>query len=313
MKGRVIKATGIWYDVLLDNGQIISCRVKGKERLVKRRTTNPVVIGDLVLVDMIDKEDSLIIHEILPRTNYIIRQSSRNRTAEHILAANLDQAIIIATISQPRTSTGFIDRFLCTSAGYHIPAVIVFNKIDLLDTDEKKYQEALKDEYQKIGYEVLEICALKMVDDKNFAGLLKNKISLISGHSGVGKSTLINALVPGLKQKTNQVSGFHEKGQHTTTFTEMFPFPNGGFIIDMPGIKEFGMLDFEPQEVSHFFPEMSKQIHLCRFNNCLHINEPGCAIKAAVDKNEISYWRYENYLSIVAELMTDEKIYDSDK
>ena len=313
MKGRVTKATGIWYDVLLDSGQTISCRVKGKQRLVKRRTTNPVVIGDLVSVEKGDTEDALVIDEVLPRNNYIIRQSTRNRTAEHILAANIDLAVLIATITQPRTSTGFIDRFLCTAAAYHIPSAVVFNKIDLLTDDEKDLMHEWTMMYEDAGYKVFHVCALQPESILPLKSFLQKNISLISGHSGVGKSTFINQLIPGLNQKTNAVSGFHEKGLHTTTFTEMFAQPGGGHIIDMPGIKEFGMLDFDLQEVSHFFPEMASIIHDCRFNNCLHINEPGCAVKQAVEEGKIHLRRYENYLSIIGELQTDEKVYDSDK
>lgn len=313
MTGRVIKSTGNWYEVLLNNNTTVSCRLKGKQRLIKRRTTNPVVIGDMVHIEKSEHEDGLLIDEILPRHNYIIRQSTRNRTAEHILAANLDLAVLVATFIQPKTSTGFIDRFLCTAAGYHIPAMLVFNKMDLLDSELKKHVDEIKTAYEKIGYPVLEMCALHQQEVDPLQHILQQKISLISGHSGVGKSTLINNLIPGLNQKTNVVSGFHEKGQHTTTFTEMFPLPDGGFIIDMPGIKEFGILDFEPEEVSHFFPEMNALLDQCRFNNCLHINEPNCKVKAEIANGNIPVWRYQNYLSIIHELMTDDKIYNSDK
>ena len=308
MKGRVTKSTGSWYNVRLEDGTTVQARVKGKLRLVERRTTNPVNIGDVVMVDTEDGDT--VIREVLPRTNYIIRQSSRNRTAEHILACNIDQALLMATISQPRTSSGFIDRFLVTATAYHIPSILLFNKMDLYEEKEMKILNEMKSAYSIAGYRVIMTSAVRKEGVDEVKELMMNKTSLLAGHSGVGKSTLINAIVPELDLKTSELSGYHEKGKHTTTFAEMFELPFGGFIIDTPGIKEFGIIDFEESEVSHYFPEMEKRLHDCRFNNCLHINEPGCAVKDAVEKGEIAISRYENYLSIIYELKTDEKIYD---
>ena len=287
---------------------MVQARVKGKLRLIDRRTTNPVNIGDKVIVEI--EEDDAVIKEILPRENYIIRQSSRNRTAEHILACNLDQALIMATLAQPRTSTGFIDRFLATATAYHVPAVIVLNKMDLYDEEELLFADEMKSMYGKVGYGVILTSVNKQAGIGEIKNLMKDKISLLAGHSGVGKSTLINAIVPELNLKTAEIASYTEKGKHTTTFAEMFELPFGGFIIDTPGIKEFGILDFEEAEVSHYFPEMEKRLHDCKFHNCLHINEPGCAVKDAVENGEIAMSRYENYLSIIHELKTDEKIYD---
>ena len=308
MKGRVIKSPGSWYQIRLDDGRVVKARVKGKLRLVDRRTTNPVNIGDLVMVDMEDGDP--VIREVLPRNNYIIRQSSRNRTAEHILACNIDQAFVMATIAQPRTSTGFVDRFLVTAAAYHIPCVILLNKMDLYTEKELQLAAEWERIYTGCGYRVVLTSAEKSFHVDDVKEMMTNSITLMAGHSGVGKSTLINAIVPEMNLKTGSLSGYHEKGKHTTTFAEMFELPFGGFIIDTPGIKEFGILDFEEAEVCHFFPEMEKRIHDCKFNNCLHINEPKCAVKDAVERGEIAMSRYENYLSIIHELKTDEKIYD---
>ncbi|HYV93861.1 MAG TPA: ribosome small subunit-dependent GTPase A [Chitinophagales bacterium] len=308
MKGLVTKSTGSWYNVRLEDGTNVQARVKGKLRLVDRRTTNPVNIGDRVVIDT--EEGDSVISEILPRENYIIRQSSRNRTAEHILACNLDQAMVMATISQPRTSTGFIDRFLVTATAYHVPSIVVLNKTDLYQEKEMRIMNEWKSVYTSAGYKVITTSAEKMEGINEVREMMTNKTSLLAGHSGVGKSTLINKIVPELNLKTEEIAKWNEKGKHTTTFAEMFELPFGGFIIDTPGIKEFGILDLEEAEVSHYFPEMEKRLHDCRFNNCLHINEPGCAVKDALEKGEIAMSRYENYLSIIHELKTDEKIYD---
>ena len=308
MQGRVIKSTGSWYQVKMDNGAVISCRIKGKLRLIERRTTTPVNIGDLVMVNI--EEGDATIQEVLPRSNYIIRQSTHNRTAEHIIAANLDQAIIMATIAMPRTSTGFIDRFLVTATAYHIPCIVLFNKTDLYNESEQEQVAQLANIYRQAGFMVVATSAEKNTGVDEVRSLLQGKISLLAGHSGVGKSTLINKIDSNLQLKTAEVAAYNQKGKHTTTFAEMFELPFGGFIIDTPGIKEFGVLDFEAAEVAQYFPEMEKRMHDCRFNNCLHINEPGCAVKAALEDGDIAMSRYENYLSIIQELNTDEKIYD---
>lgn len=308
MQGRVIKSTGSWYNVLVDDGRVLQCRIKGKLRLIDRRTTAPVNIGDLVVVS--DEDGDAVIEEVLPRRNYIIRQSTHNRTAEHIIAANLDQAFIMATIAMPRTSTGFIDRFLVTATAYHIPAIVLLNKMDLYDKEEKAYAKELVATYHQSGFQVVCTSAQENTGVEEVKQLMEGKISLIAGHSGVGKSTLINQIDPGLNLRTKAVAAYNQKGKHTTTFAEMFELPFGGFIIDTPGIKEFGILDFDIAEVAQYFPEMEKVMHDCRFNNCLHINEPGCAVKDAVEAGSIPVSRYENYLSIIYELKTDEKIYD---
>lgn len=308
MKGVVIKSTGSWYDVRLEDGRHLQARVKGKLRLVDRRTTNPVIIGDRVLIE--SENHDAVIAEVLPRDNYIIRQSSRHRAAEHIIACNLDQAFLMATITQPRTSSGFIDRFLVTATAYHVPTVIVFNKLDLYDGKELRTLDEWKQLYDAIGYRVVATSVVTITGVEEVKAMMTNKTSLLAGHSGVGKSTLINKIVPELNLKIGELSGYHEKGRHTTTFAEMHELPFGGFIIDTPGMKEFGILDFEVSEVSQYFPEMAERLHHCRFNNCLHINEPKCAVKEAVESGEIALSRYENYLSIIHELKTDEKIYD---
>lgn len=306
--GRVIKSTGLWYNVRLDNGTVISCRIKGKMRLISRRTTNPVNIGDRVLVDVL--ENDTVIREVLPRSNYIIRKSSRSSTAEHIIAANLDQALIMATIGMPRTSTGFIDRFLLTAMAYHIPTIVLLNKVDLYNEKEMQEAKNLELVYKSAGYQVIYTSAEKDIGVSEVQKIMKNRISLLSGHSGVGKSTLINKIVPGLNLKVAHLTSSNQKGKHTTTYAEMFELPFGGFIIDTPGIKEFGILDFEKWEVSHYFPEMEKLLHYCRFDDCLHIHEPNCAVKTALETGEIAISRYQNYLSILDEIQTNEKIYD---
>lgn len=310
MKGRVVKATGSWYLVKKDNHEIINCRTKGKLRLESRRSTNPVVIGDWVTVEPSHSGNDFLITEILPRTNYIIRQSSRNRTAEHILATNIDQLLLVASIVQPLTPIGFIDRYLITASAYHIPAIIVFNKIDLYNDYEMAQMDTLIKTYTTIGYKVIATSAEKNIGIEEVKQELKNKLTLLSGNSGVGKSTLINRIAPELQLRTGDVSGFHQKGTHTTTFAEIFDLEFGAEIIDTPGIKEFGILDLKKEEISHYFPEMSSLIHDCRFNNCMHINEPNCAILNALSKGLIAETRYNSYLGIINEIETDEKIYD---
>lgn len=310
MTGRVIKATGSWYSVMTADGTIHQCRIKGKMRLTDRRTTNPVAIGDLVEIEEDSRGADMLIKEVLPRNNYIIRQSSKSRTAEHVLAANLDQAVLIASLTQPFTPPGFIDRFLVTATAYHIPAVLVFNKIDLYEEEQLQKLEEFENIYSDAGYTVLLTSIIDKSGILEFKDLLQNKITLISGNSGVGKSSIVNIIAPGLSLRTGSISDYHQKGTHTTTFAEMFALPFGGSIIDTPGIKEFGILDFEKEEVSHYFPEMERLLHDCRFNNCLHINEPNCAVIAAVEKGHIAYSRYNSYIGIIDEIENEEKIYD---
>lgn len=312
MKGRVVKATGSWYEVLLDNNNSMQCRLKGKLRLENRRTTNPVVIGDWVTIEPEKDNSAAVISEVLKRNNYIIRQSARNRTAEHILASNIDRAFIIATIKQPATTTGFIDRFLLTAEAYHIPSTILLNKMDLYNEDDLKQVEFLKSIYSNAGYSVELISAKTDEHLNDVRKMMKDKVNLVAGHSGVGKSTFINKMIPGMNLKVGDVSDYHSKGMHTTTFAEMFRIPEGGFIIDTPGIKEFGILDILPEELAHYFPEMKSRMLHCKFNNCKHINEPKCAIRDAVEKGEISKSRYGSYLAIAEDIRNTEKIYDKE-
>ena len=312
MKGRVVKATGSWYEVLLDNNNSMQCRLKGKLRLENRRTTNPVVIGDWVTIEPEKDNSAAVISEVLKRNNYIIRQSARNRTAEHILASNIDRAFIIATIKQPATTTGFIDRFLLTAEAYHIPSTILLNKMDLYNEDDLKQVEFLKSIYSNAGYSVELISAKTDEHLNDVRKMMKDKVNLVAGHSGVGKSTFINKMIPGMNLKVGDVSDYHSKGMHTTTFAEMFHIPEGGFIIDTPGIKEFGILDILLEELAHYFPEMKSRMLHCKFNNCKHINEPKCAIRDAVDKGEISKSRYGSYLAIAEDIRNTEKIYDKE-
>ena len=312
MKGRVVKATGSWYEVLLDDNNSMQCRLKGKLRLENRRTTNPVVIGDWVTIEPEKDNSAAVISEVLKRNNYIIRQSARNRTAEHILASNIDRAFIIATIKQPATTTGFIDRFLLTAEAYHIPSTILLNKMDLYNEDDLKQVEFLKSIYSNAGYSVELISAKTDEHLNDVRKMMKDKVNLVAGHSGVGKSTFINKMIPGMNLKVGDVSDYHSKGMHTTTFAEMFHIPEGGFIIDTPGIKEFGILDILLEELAHYFPEMKSRMLHCKFNNCKHINEPKCAIRDAVDKGEISKSRYGSYLAIAEDIRNTEKIYDKE-
>ena len=311
MKGRVIKSTGSWYNVRFEDGTIRQCRIKGKMRLVDRRSTNPVVIGDWVEVEAGARGDEdMQIKEVLPRNNYIIRQSAKHRTAEHILAANLDQALLVASIVEPMTPVGFIDRYLVTATAYHVPAIVVFNKYDIYDEEALEKLDTLTQTYESAGYKVLVTSVEKNLGIEAVKEQLKDQLTLMSGNSGVGKSSLINAIAPELDLVTGEISEVHFKGTHTTTFAEMFPLSFGGDIIDTPGIKEFGILDLEKAEVSHYFPEMDKRRHECRFHNCVHISEPGCAVLKAVENGEIAITRYGSYLGIIEEIETDEKIYD---
>ena len=297
MKGIVIKSTGSWYSVRLDNGEQIEARIKGKFRLKGIKTTNPIAVGDKVGLSK-EEDGTAVINEIEKRKNYIIRKSINLSKKSHILAANVDQAILIVTISQPKTYTAFIDRFLVMAEAYHIPTVIVFNKIDLYSDKEKEELAFLKKSYEKIGYQCLTVSATENININDVVEVMKNKVSMVSGHSGVGKTTLLNTIEPDLNLKTSEISEMHKAGKHTTTFAEMFELSFGGYIIDTPGIKAFGLIDLKKEELSHYFLEMRERLKGCHFNNCLHINEPKCAIKDAVANNEISEFRYSNYLSM---------------
>lgn len=300
-RGLVYKSTGSWYLLRDEQGEFRNARIKGKLKIDEDiSSSNPVAVGDYVLFETEEGEEKTgIIHEVTDRTNYIVRVSPQNRNQKHIVASNIDAALVIATIANPRTSTGFIDRFLVTAEAYHIPAIIVFNKIDLLNQKQQAVLEEWKEMYINAGYEVFTISALDKEDVGVLATRLKGITTLFSGHSGVGKSTLINQLIPGKVLKTKEISDWSGKGQHTTTFAEMFDIPGGGRIIDTPGVKEFGLIDFEREELAQYFPEMRALMSGCRFNNCLHINEPGCAIKEAVMEGKMAGERYANYLSIM--------------
>ncbi|GHT39196.1 putative ribosome biogenesis GTPase RsgA 2 [Bacteroidia bacterium] len=299
MKGLIIKNTGSSFLVKAESGELIEAKLKGNFRLKDIQSTNPVAIGDFVGLEL-NAEGTAFIREIDDRRNYIVRRSSNLSKQSHILAANLDQVFLIVTVNHPVTSTTFIDRFLATAEAYRIPAALVFNKIDCINTDEQEYMHALIRLYKTIGYPCYQVSATEDADVRErFIAPLQNKTTLFSGHSGVGKSTLINRLIPGGAQKTRAISDYHNKGMHTTTFSEMLTLPDGGYIIDTPGIKGFGVFDMEDAEIAHYFPEIFKFSHACKYNNCTHRQEPGCAVKQAVTEHFISESRYKSYLNIL--------------
>ena len=298
MNGLVIKNTGSWYQVKTDDGQFIECKIKGNFRLKGIRSTNPIAVGDRVKIE-INKEGTAFIYEIEERRNYIIRRSSNLSKESHILAANIDQALLIVTVNYPQTNTTFIDRFLASAEAYRIPVNIVINKTDCYEEGDKEYADALCFLYKTIGYNCYQVSAKTGEGMDKIKNIIENKVTLFSGNSGVGKSTLINYLMPGLHLKTGTISASHKKGMHTTTFSEMFELPQGGYIIDTPGIKGFGTIDFDPKEVAHYFPELFRISHNCRFNNCTHRHEPGCAVLKALENHEIIESRYNSYLSII--------------
>ncbi len=297
MRALVLKSTGNLYRLCTEKGELIQGRLAGKVRLDARKSTNPVVVGDWV--EITAESDEALITGVLPRKNYIIRKSLNLSKQTHILAANLDQAILLATLVAPRTSTGFIDRFLVTAEAYRIPAIIIFNKTDILDKELKKMQKELIDMYASIGYKCFDISSLEKKDVEKVRKLLKDKVSLLTGHSGTGKSTLINAIQPDLSLKTGNISDVHLKGKHTTTFSELHKLDSGGYIIDTPGIKELGLVEMKKEEVGHYFPEFRALMHDCRFNTCTHTHEPGCAVLKALEEGKIHEERYHNYLGIL--------------
>jgi len=300
MQGLIYKSTGSWYSVKDDSGKIWNARMKGVFKLDDITSTNPIAVGDVVDFELENEnEQTVIITKIHDRKNHINRQSPRIKSQQHIVAANIDQSLLVATIKEPRTSQGFIDRFLVACEMYHVPAIILFNKIDLYKGKDIEKFEKLKEVYEKIGYKVTGVSLKQNQNIEDVKNLLKDKITLISGHSGVGKSTFINYVIPHAQIKTQDVSGWSGKGQHTTTFAEMYELPFGGKIIDTPGMKEFGLVDVEKQELSGYFPEMRERLNDCQFNNCLHINEPGCAVKQAVIDGEIDEDRYVSYYNIL--------------
>lgn len=298
MKGLVIKNTGSWYTVRTDDGRDVESKVKGNFRLKEIRSTNPVSVGDRVDID-INNEGTAFITRIEDRKNYIIRRASNLSKQSHIIAANLDQAMLIVTVNYPITTTVFIDRFLATAEAYSVPVKLVFNKIDRYKGEDKEYLDALINLYTTIGYPCSTLCAKTEEGLDALKAELKDKITLLSGHSGVGKSTIINKLVPGVNLRTGDISEYHNKGMHTTTFSEMILLPEGGYLIDTPGIKGFGTIEMETAEISHYFPEIFKFSEDCRFNNCSHRHEPGCAVLQALEDHYISESRYKSYLSIL--------------
>lgn len=297
MNGLVMRSTGSWYDVYVEDGRTLPCRVRGKLRLEGYKESNPIAVGDHVEIELENHEG--IITKIRQRKNHILRQSVKKTGHAHVLAANLDQAVLMATLARPRTSTGFIDRFFVTAEAYEIPQVLIFNKKDILNDEERATQQQLVDTYEKIGIKTLQISALDE-NQKDVMRLLQGKTSLMAGHSGVGKSTLLNKLSSEIQQTVGEISGFSEKGKHTTTFAEMFKLDDATFVIDTPGVKEWGLVNMEPEELSDNFPEMRSLRADCKFGyRCLHYNEPTCAVKQAVKSGEISLSRYESYISIL--------------
>jgi ribosome biogenesis GTPase len=298
LKALVVKNTGSWYQVMTDDGRLLTCKIKGHFRIKGLRSTNPVAVGDRVTID--DREaDTVFITGIDDRKNYIVRRPTNLSKQLHILAANLDQVFLLVTLKSPETNTTFIDRFLATAEAYRIPARLLINKTDLYDEDDKAYMEALVALYSSIGYPCTCLSASQGQGVEEVKSLLKDKITLLSGNSGVGKSTLINRIDPRHGVKVGDISSSHLKGMHTTTFSEMYALEGGGYLIDTPGIKGFGTFDMKPEEVGHYFPEIFAASAHCRFNNCLHVQEPGCAVLAAVEAQRISSSRYISYLSIL--------------
>ena len=298
MNGLVIKNTGSWYSVLTDEGNVVESKIKGNFRLKGIRSTNPVAVGDRVNIS-VNKEGTAFITEILDRRNYIIRKSPNLSKQSHIIAANVDQVLLIVTVNYPETSTTFIDRFLASAEAYRIPVVLVFNKTDLLNDDERRYQEMMVNLYETIGYKCMQISATLPDTLSLMESLLKDKITLFSGNSGVGKSTLLNQLIPGVNLKTAEISDAHNTGMHTTTFSEMLRLPFGGWAIDTPGIKGFGTFDMEPEEICGYFKEIFRFSKDCKFTNCTHTHEPNCAVRKAVEEHYISESRYNSYLSML--------------
>lgn len=304
--GVVVKNLGSSYIVRLDSGEEVSCRIKGNFRIRGIRTTNPVAVGDNVAVQPA-ADDSMYISVIEPRRNYIIRRASNLSKESHILAANVDQAVLVATLKDPVTPTTFIDRFLATASAYDVPAAILINKYDLLDSDDRELAEAVSYLYRSIGYPVMCVSAVTGYGLDKLRELTEGKRTLLAGNSGVGKTSLINALVPGLNLRTGAISDIHHTGTHTTTFSEIISLPYGGELIDVPGVRGFGTIDFDPAEVSHFFPEIFAASKRCRFSNCTHTHEPGCAVLEDVENSLISQSRYQSYLSILEEALGADK------
>lgn len=298
MEGVVIKSVGSSYFVRTSEGMTVECRLKGIFRIKGLKATNPVAVGDYVSFKESEKDEGSVIFKIHERKNYIIRKSTKLSKTVQILASNIDQAILVVTLAFPRTSTGFIDRILVTAEAYKIPVVIVFNKCDVTDEDMDERVKEITDMYEKIGYPCMRVSALKGTNMDALKAVMKDKTSLIAGHSGVGKTAIVNAVEPGLKLHTADLSMFSMKGKHTTTFAEMYPLKMGGYIIDSPGIKEFGLVDFYKEELTHYFPELFALLPQCKYHNCTHTGEPDCAVERAAESGEIHALRYQNYLNI---------------
>lgn len=308
MQGIVVRNTGSWYEVLPDGAEsmdsAVKCKVKGNFRIKGIRTTSPVAVGDRVSVS-ITPDGTGFITALEDRRNYIIRRASNLSKESHILAANIDMAFLVVTLREPQTTTTFIDRFLATAEAYRVPVTLVLNKCDLWDDDDRELAEALTYLYESVGYTVITVSAATGLGVDTLRAMAKGKTVLLAGNSGVGKSSLINALIPGLNLRTGSISGIHHTGMHTTTFSEMFSIPGGGRLIDIPGVKGFGTIDFDPAEVSHFFPEIFKESENCRFRGCTHTHEPGCAVREALDEHRIAQSRYASYLSILDDANPD--------
>lgn len=302
MTGKILKSTGKWYIIELEDGTVVNGRIRGKLRLDGLKTTNPIAVGDKVLLsDKIDDEGNRVIENFAPRTNYIVRKSTNLSKQQQILAANIDQAYLLVTIHSPETHLAFIDRFLVAAESFRIPTTLLFNKIDIYDEDEVEYVDALCFMYESIGYRCVKISANNPESVQFLQQEIKGRQVMISGHSGVGKSTLVNALDSNLNLKTGKISSAHQQGQHTTTFAEMHQLSSGGYIIDTPGIRAFGITDLEKEHINHYFPEMRKRLSECKFNNCLHLNEPKCAVKKALENEEIFESRYQTYQQLMEE------------
>jgi ribosome biogenesis GTPase / thiamine phosphate phosphatase len=299
MKGRVMKSTGSWYEVLSPEGGLLMCRTRGKLRLKGTKTNNPIAVGDWV--EYLPEDTNGVITDIYPRDNYLVRKSVHKTAHSHVLAANIDQAVLIATLVYPRTSLGFIDRFLVSAEAYHIPQVIVFNKIDLLEDEGLAHLEEVIAIYENLGVQCLKTSVVEGLGLEALGSLLQGKTSLLSGHSGVGKSSLLNRIAPQISQKTGAVSNFAQKGIHTTTFAEMFLIADDTFIIDTPGIKELGLVDIQGAELADYFPEMAELQGHCKFYNCTHVHEPSCAIRDAVEAGTIAPSRYHSYLGMLGD------------
>ncbi|WP_010133960.1 ribosome small subunit-dependent GTPase A [Ochrovirga pacifica] len=301
MNGIVTKSTGSWYSVRTEEGLMYQCRIPGKFRMKGIKSTNPIAVGDEVIFEMEPQKETGIVKEIKERRNFIVRKSVNLSKQTHIIASNIDVAFLVVTLHNPETTTTFIDRFLATAEAYSIPTILLFNKVDTHDIEMDEYRAAFQYIYTSIGYSCIDVSAKEGTNIEQIKTLMKDKVSLFSGHSGVGKSTLVNALEPGLNLKTKEISEQHQQGQHTTTFAEMHPLSFGGYIIDTPGIRGFGVVDFNKYEVTDYFPEFFKLKSACKFNNCIHVDEPKCAVKKALEEGLVSETRYESYVQLLEE------------